>query len=215
MKKNKKIYHNLTKSMLRSTIEKKSINAVYPMASLNNPSKRKVLRKLKVNHGQLMNMQKLNTIASLQDNWNYNNAKAFSKTLISKVRTIITFLDVQPEIFPTACNSLQLEYDKNNGAHMEIEIWENKDAEVFVVKDNGEEHLFTVKANVEQINQLVNKFYGFKQKKNNTVVNSQQRIGKPVYNQKLIGKPVYNRKPLGKPAHNQKKNNKAVNKLYE
>ncbi|MCM1224927.1 MAG: hypothetical protein NC548_61805 [Lachnospiraceae bacterium] len=104
--------------------------------------------------------KKLNLIAALQDNWNGNNAKAFNESLITKVKNIIIFLDIQPEIFPTPCDSLQLEYDKQDGSHLEIEISESENAEVFLIDNNGNECLSKITANTEEINKAVNNFYG-------------------------------------------------------
>lgn len=105
------------------------------------------------------NLKKLEQIASLPNNWNENGANAFSKQLLSKVRNLIIFLNTQPEIFPTACDTIQLEYDKNNGAHLEIEIGENDLAEVYLIKSNGEDEFKNVSSDVYTINKVVEKFY--------------------------------------------------------
>ena len=113
-----------------------------------------------VNEEKLENLKKLETIAMLQDNWNANGAKAFSAGLISKVRNIIVFLEIQPEIFPTACESLQLEYDKQDGSHMEIELTENGNAEIFTVDNMGCESAMSIQTDIELINKVVSDFYG-------------------------------------------------------
>lgn len=113
-----------------------------------------------VNEEKLGNLKKLKEIAMLQDNWNANGAEAFSVGLISKVRNIIVFLEIQPEVFPTACGSLQLEYDKQDGSHMEIELTESDNAEIFVVDSMGCESIRTIRASIEVINKVVSEFYG-------------------------------------------------------
>ncbi len=113
-----------------------------------------------VNEEKLQNIKKLETIAMLQDNWNANGAKAFSVNLISKVRNILVFLEIQPEVFPTACESLQLEYDKQDGSHMEIELTESDNAQIFVVDSMGCESIGTIQASIEEINKVVSDFYG-------------------------------------------------------
>ena len=112
-----------------------------------------------VDEGQKFNLEKLEQIASLPNNWNENGANAFSKQLLSKVRNLIIFLNTQPEIFPTACDTIQLEYDKNDGAHLEIEIGENDLAEVYLIKSNGEDEFKSVSSDVYTINKVVEKFY--------------------------------------------------------
>lgn len=126
----------------------------------NNKSIISGVDKVTVNEEKLQNIKKLETIAMLQDNWNSNGAKAFSANLISKVRNIIVFLEIQPEVFPTACESLQLEYDKQDGSHMEIEITESENAEVFVIDSMGCESIRNIRANIEVINKVVSDFYG-------------------------------------------------------
>ncbi len=109
---------------------------------------------------KLDNIKKLETISNLQDNWNDNGAKAFSVELLDKVRNLIVLLDVQPEIFPTACESLQLEYDKDDGSHIEIEVNESDEAEIFVVDNLGNESISRIKTNADTINKAVKEFYG-------------------------------------------------------
>lgn len=114
---------------------------------------------LVIDEGKMYNLKKLEEIASFQNNWNRNGAKAFSNQLISQVRNLIILLEIQPELFPTACGTIQLEYDKD-GAHLEIEINGDKSAEVFSVKQTGEEELKKIQANVEEIDKVVKEFYG-------------------------------------------------------
>ena len=115
---------------------------------------------LVIDEEKMYNLKKLEEIASLQDNWNGNGAKSFSNQLISQVKNLIILLEIQPEVFPTACETIQLEYDKEDGAHLEIEIKEDKSAEVFWIKHTGEEELRNIQANIEMIDKVVKEFYG-------------------------------------------------------
>ena len=105
------------------------------------------------------NLKKLSIIAGLKDDWNGNGAKAFSKALIAKVRKLLSGIQIQPEIFPTALNTIQLEFDNSRRDHMEIEIGKNECAEVFVVMYNGEEYFESVKTTSGAINRRVAAFY--------------------------------------------------------
>ena len=110
-----------------------------------------------MNEEKIFNLKKLDQIAYLEDGWNGTTARAFEKQLISMVRRIITALDVQPELFPTACDSVQFEYEKENGAYLEIEInledtWE--------ISSDGQEKYSSIEADVEAIAKVVNSFYG-------------------------------------------------------
>ena len=100
---------------------------------------------------------KLDMIASLDDNWNNNGAKAFSSSLIMKTRNIISSLNIQPEIFPTACESIQLEYTKPDGSYLEIEISESEYVEIFIINSDGTNHTTNVRS-VNTINDVVKKF---------------------------------------------------------
>lgn len=95
-----------------------------------------------MNEEKIFNLKKLDQIELLEDGWNGNTAKAFKASFISKVREIITALEVQPEIFPTACNSIQIEYEKEDSSYLEIEISPADTWEVFKINNKGKECFF-------------------------------------------------------------------------
>ena len=109
---------------------------------------------------KIHNKQKLASIRSMKKNWNGNGAPAFSKKLIDKVENLLNKLVIQPEIFPTALGTIQLEYDNSRRDHMEIEIGVSEVAEVFIVKFNGEELTENINVTAEIINERVQSFYG-------------------------------------------------------
>ena len=106
------------------------------------------------------NLNKLTLIQSLKAGWNGNDAPAFEDSIIKKVFNIIEKLDIQPEVFPTALGSIQLEYDNSRRDHMEIEINNSDMAEIFIVKYSGEEAFELIQATSEAINKKVGEFYG-------------------------------------------------------
>ena len=67
----------------------------------------------------------LMNIAALEDNWNHNGAKHFSKDLIEKCEKLLPDFYVSPSIFPTAAGSIQMEWD-NNGNYLEINVFEDR-----------------------------------------------------------------------------------------
>lgn len=109
---------------------------------------------------QTDNFQKLKMISELKENWNQNGSHAFPKALIEKVGAILEGLQIQPELFPTALCTIQLEYDNSRRDHMEIEIGESDIAEVFVSLHNRKEYIESVEASAEAINIIVGEFYG-------------------------------------------------------
>ena len=79
----------------------------------------------------------LSEIASLPNNWNLNGAPAFSEQLISLCRDIVHRLSHQPDIFPTANDSVQMEWENSNEDYLEIEIFENGTIEAAMRKNDG------------------------------------------------------------------------------
>ena len=106
------------------------------------------------------NMEKLSVISKLKDNWNGNGAAPFTKKLIEKVTDIVDKLLIQPEIFPTALGTIQLEFDNSRRDHMELEIGELDEAEIFIVYYNGVESFENIAVSAETINHRVGDFYG-------------------------------------------------------
>ena len=79
---------------------------------------------------------------------------------MDKAVKLIDKLIIQPEIFPTALGTIQLEYDNSRKDHMEIEIGESDTAEVYIIRFNGEEIYSSIPATSSDINRLVGDFYG-------------------------------------------------------
>ena len=107
-----------------------------------------------------INYEKLDVISGLEPGWDGNDAPAFSETLIRKIRDLLMHLTIQPQIFPTALATVQLEYDNARRDHMEIEIGESDTAEVFCVTYDGSETFETIPATIADVNKTVKAFYG-------------------------------------------------------
>lgn len=103
----------------------------------------------------------LKDISALQDNWNENGAKSFSRELVEKCYKILRQLTSEPFICPTACGSIQFEYEKENGEYLEFEVYEDR-IEVFSISQKGEEQeeIFLGKSAAERMKQMVVDFYG-------------------------------------------------------
>jgi hypothetical protein len=105
------------------------------------------------------NMEKISLISTLSDNWNGNGASPFSKELISKIKGIIYYLEYQPEIFPTACDSIQLEYEKDNGEYLEFELFENENLVVYRVDKDGFASTKEYEFDIQKVNKEIKSFY--------------------------------------------------------
>ncbi len=106
------------------------------------------------------NVEKLRKIGQLKDNWNGNGAAAIPRPVIDKVEKIIRELSIQPEVFPTALSTIQIEYDNARGDHLEIEIGMDDFAKTYAVDFNGTEHTGQIAVSAEAINQKVGDFRG-------------------------------------------------------
>lgn len=103
------------------------------------------------------NFRKLKELSEFKNNWNGNNAVCFSSCLIEKVYEILSVVPIQPEIFPTANNSIQLEYDNSKGDYLEFEVFEDKIKKFFYGSDNTSRT--TMLKSIRSIKNTVSKFY--------------------------------------------------------
>lgn len=115
---------------------------------------------LKYKKGLYNNLKKLKEISDLKDNWNDNNAKKFSPELISIVKNILENIVEQPEIFPTANNSIQMEYELIDNSYLEFEIFEDKIICLEVPQRNYSKYKEQIIPNdIKIINNIVNNFF--------------------------------------------------------
>lgn len=70
-------------------------------------------------------INKINSFENLKDNWNGYGAQPIPLKVINKAYTLANELTPVPEAFPTACDSIQLEWEIN-GVYVELEIFENE-----------------------------------------------------------------------------------------
>lgn len=107
-----------------------------------------------------INLDKLKEIALFKENWNGYGAKPLSESVIKRAEDVIRGVCIQPRLFPTADNTIQMEYEKTSGAYLEIQITSDEVYEVFFMPDKdseGEESL--IDAQVENVNKEIEKFY--------------------------------------------------------
>jgi len=99
----------------------------------------------------------LDEIASLKDNWNDNNAPHFSESIIMRMRSIVSELSIQPNIFPTARRSIQFEYEKENGDYLEFELFEGGELKKFSYSNEGDSS--TEYIDYDNVERIVQSFY--------------------------------------------------------
>ena len=104
---------------------------------------------------KIKNLTKLHEYSQLEENWDLEGAKPFAKELINLAWEIILKVGIQPEVFPTMRESIQLEYEKDNGDYLEFEIYEDR-IEIFeIISENEKEYKISV---TDDINEIVNEF---------------------------------------------------------
>ena len=106
------------------------------------------------------NLQAIDNLRKFEENWNGYGAGTFSKELCDCMEMTIKQLDeqIQPKLFPTGRESIQIEYEKNNGEYLEIEVFSPERIELFQITAVGEE----IEKNIEygEIEGVVKAFYG-------------------------------------------------------
>lgn len=105
------------------------------------------------------NLEKLDSFLLFHENWNGYGAMPLSEKLISKVKGVIFALNYQPEVFPTACDSIQFEYEKENGEYLEFELFEDEIIKVFKIDKWGNENTVEYKFDFEKVNKEIKNFY--------------------------------------------------------
>lgn len=106
------------------------------------------------------NLLKLYEIKSLKRNWNGNRAKPISKKIVNKTKSLIINLEKQPQIFPTANDSIQLEYDGENNSYLELQITKYNVLSYFKVDKEGKEFNGTIPCSSFALSALIEDFYG-------------------------------------------------------
>lgn len=106
----------------------------------------------------IKNLNRLDRISELRNDWNGYGADAFSQKLIQRVRKTILALDMQPEIFPTAAGTIQLEYHKGYTEYLEFQISDSYEFEVYIQTSETEQD-FRKPFSIQSINEVVNNFY--------------------------------------------------------
>jgi len=105
---------------------------------------------------KIRNITKLYEYSQLGDDWDSEGAKPFSTELIYLAWGKILNLEIQPKVSPTMRESIQLEYEKDNGDYLEFEIYEDS-IDVFEIIDGDEDEC---KLDVSyNLNKIVNVFH--------------------------------------------------------
>ena len=109
-------------------------------------------------HTLMDSLTRLTQIALLKNNWDGYGAEPLPRETIYHAQRLIYSLHFQPEIFPTAAGSLQIEYEKDNGDYLELQFTGKGFCEAFRCI-NGNEEYFSLPDNSNSLNALIDDFY--------------------------------------------------------
>lgn len=107
---------------------------------------------------KITNLKRLSEIEKLPDNWNNNGAAKISTNIIRTVRKLLLKIDIQPEVFPTACDALQLEWENDLGEYLEMEVLEDS-INIFQIDLDGNEYQRIIELNESLVEKVVRDFY--------------------------------------------------------
>ena len=103
------------------------------------------------------NQKKISEIRDLPDNWNENGALGFSDEILNMLCQILEKLSVQPQIFPTARDSIQLEFENNYGDYLEVELFEDGRLKEFFYGQDGKTEIREIR--IESIAEDIARFH--------------------------------------------------------
>lgn len=107
-----------------------SCQEVYTTAGIRGVFSGKVWSMNTANERQVMggeaDLARLQEIAALPPDWNGYGAKPFPTQLIKKCEEILRALPVPPEIYPTARQSVQLQYELPDRSYLEFEVFADR-----------------------------------------------------------------------------------------
>lgn len=105
----------------------------------------------------MKSIAKLDSFLNLPENWNGYGAKQFSPSYIEYAKSLLIKLPAKAEVFPISDGRVQFEFDKDNGAYLELEINSDKTVGVFEILDDKSEREY--KTGSEETVRIVTEFY--------------------------------------------------------
>lgn len=106
------------------------------------------------------NIERLYDILKLDYDWNGYNAKPIPIEVIAKVKSLLEAFIIQPLMFPTGCESIQLEW-VNKDYYFEIDIYKDKQM-CYMLEDKVNDTILEVldiNDNIDEINKYLKKYF--------------------------------------------------------
>ena len=80
--------------------------------------------------------------------------------MTEKVKNLLVALVVQPEVFPTANDSIQFEFDGPDHSYLEFQIRETPETEILCINKVGDETEWKIESTATSLNEVIKEFYG-------------------------------------------------------
>ena len=105
------------------------------------------------------NLSKLDEFSLYQENWNAYGAQPIPTHIILAGKKLLQAISVQPEVFPTAAESIQFEFERSDGSYLELEL-RSEGICVYSTSTDGTECEYTEEYSIDIIKEIVENFYG-------------------------------------------------------
>lgn len=115
-----------------------------------------------INEVQLANLDRLDNIALLKDDWDGYDGKKINETSITVSRNIIRNILKQPVLYPTGRDSIQLQFELKDKSYLEFEVFQNRITCLQVPKRIYANAVFQTLeiTDIQVISRIVEEFYG-------------------------------------------------------
>ena len=108
---------------------------------------------------RLRNIRLLELIRETQ---NIDDEDYVSDTVVDNALKIVFFLKHQPELFKTYENSINMQFESEDGSYLEFEVFENRISSMMVPERDYDRAVFPVVelGDMKSIDRIVGEFYG-------------------------------------------------------
>ena len=106
----------------------------------------------------MKSIEKLQSFLKFPDNWNGYGASHFSEEYLRYVKCLLEQIPEKAEVFPIPDGRVQFEFDKDDGAYLELEINSDDTIDVFEIRADKTEREYI--AYSKDIARIVMDFYG-------------------------------------------------------
>lgn len=104
------------------------------------------------------NINRIQDFSKLLDNWDGYGADPIPSDVVENAKKVLKQLKYQPEVFPTAAETIQFEYDGPDNSYLEFQVGKDNVFNLFYVDTKGnKKHINNVGGN--ELNNIIESFY--------------------------------------------------------